>query len=325
MSRRRTLQDRVASRARRAAQPDVESVERLRELEANPGAGAILTGGDLDEDWERAASSGDEAVGGSVATPDQNDLTQWLHALRQVYRQTGQLIFHTWAVELAQAAHAAFVRSDMPRGAPRMVWKMSIDLDRVLVPSTGQHDPLDAWIAYLDLRSAAVEAGSAAGSVTLAREIQEAAALCQGGAWATDDPLGLGALLIAAYRLAALKGRPGAQGGEELLGRVVAAAEAGLALYARGGPPAEPASRRLAFRELGLAIGLHALERMMARRERFPTPLANLARYLPLAKRIDDFWCAADSRQGPTWRAHGDINAVMLATSVAPDGYLGSA
>jgi hypothetical protein len=252
-------------------------------------------------------------------------LTQWLHALRQVHRQTGQPIFLTWAVELAQAAHAAFVRSDAPRGAPRMVWKMSIDLDRGLVPSTGQHDPLDAWIAYLELRSAAVEAGSAAGSATLAREIQEAAALCRGAAWATDDPLGLGALLIAAYRLAAMKGRPGVQGGEELLERVVDAAEAGLALYARGGPPAEPASRRLAFRELGLAIGLHALERMTAGRERFPTRLGSLARYLPLAKRIDDFWCAADSRQDSTWRAHGDINAVMLATSVAPDGYLGSA
>jgi hypothetical protein len=252
-------------------------------------------------------------------------LTQWLHALHQVYRHTGQPIFHTWAVELAQAAHAAFVRPDAPRSAPRMVWKMSTDLDRVLVPSTGQHDPLDAWIAYLALRSAAMEAGSAAGSATLAREIQESAALCRGAAWATDDPLGLGALLIAAYRLAALKGRPGVDGGEELLERVVAAAEAGLALYARGEPLAEPASRRLAFRELGLAIGLHALERMAGRGERFPTRLANLARYLPLAERIDDFWCAAASRQGPTWRAHGDINAVMLATSVAPGGYLGSA
>jgi hypothetical protein len=47
-------------------------VERLRELEANPGVGPILTGGDVDADWERAASSGEEAVGGSVATPDQS-------------------------------------------------------------------------------------------------------------------------------------------------------------------------------------------------------------------------------------------------------------
>jgi hypothetical protein len=50
----------------------VESVESLRELEASPGTGPILTGGDVDADWQRAASSGEEAVGGSVATPDQD-------------------------------------------------------------------------------------------------------------------------------------------------------------------------------------------------------------------------------------------------------------
>jgi hypothetical protein len=253
-------------------------------------------------------------------------LTQWLHALHRVHQETGQPVFHTWAVELAQAAHAAFVRSDASRGMPQMVWKMSIDLDRVLVPSTGQHDPLDAWIAYLELRSATAEAGSAVGSATLEREIEEAAALCRGAAWATDDPLGIGALLTHAYRLNAMILGRGVEGGE-LLERIVAAAEAGLAAYAHGEPLAEPASRRLAFRELGLAIGLHALERMLvptARPQRVPQRLAALARYLPLAARIDDLWCAAANRQGPTWRAHGDINGVMLATSLAPDGYLGS-
>jgi Family of unknown function (DUF6335) len=37
-----------------------------------------LTGGDVDADWERAESDGEEAVGGTVATPDQDvvdDLT----------------------------------------------------------------------------------------------------------------------------------------------------------------------------------------------------------------------------------------------------------
>jgi hypothetical protein len=42
--------------------------ERLLHSEAAPR----LTGGDLDADWQRAASSGEEAVGGSVATPDQD-------------------------------------------------------------------------------------------------------------------------------------------------------------------------------------------------------------------------------------------------------------
>lgn len=33
---------------------------------------ARLTGGDVDADWQRADASGEEAVGGSVATPDQD-------------------------------------------------------------------------------------------------------------------------------------------------------------------------------------------------------------------------------------------------------------
>lgn len=33
---------------------------------------ARLTGGDVDADWERAGDVGEEAVGGSVATPDQD-------------------------------------------------------------------------------------------------------------------------------------------------------------------------------------------------------------------------------------------------------------
>ena len=42
---------------------------------ASPGltdASPVLTGGDVDADWRRAASTGEEAVGGSVATPDQD-------------------------------------------------------------------------------------------------------------------------------------------------------------------------------------------------------------------------------------------------------------
>jgi hypothetical protein len=31
-----------------------------------------LSGGDVDADWQRADSAGEEAVGGSVATPDQD-------------------------------------------------------------------------------------------------------------------------------------------------------------------------------------------------------------------------------------------------------------
>jgi hypothetical protein len=55
--------------------PDVSAgsrklAERLREhTDTDP----VLSGGDIDARWEDADSSGDEAVAGSVATPEQND------------------------------------------------------------------------------------------------------------------------------------------------------------------------------------------------------------------------------------------------------------
>lgn len=36
-----------------------------------------------------------------------------------------------------------------------MYWKMSIDLSSPLVPSMGQHDPLDGLITYLQLQATA--------------------------------------------------------------------------------------------------------------------------------------------------------------------------
>jgi hypothetical protein len=44
-------------------------------------ATAMLTGGDLDADWMRAWDSGDEAVGGSTATPDQDIVDEIARAL----------------------------------------------------------------------------------------------------------------------------------------------------------------------------------------------------------------------------------------------------
>jgi hypothetical protein len=44
----------------------------LAERLAHPESSPLLSGGDLDADWARAESAGEEAVGGSVSTPDQD-------------------------------------------------------------------------------------------------------------------------------------------------------------------------------------------------------------------------------------------------------------
>jgi hypothetical protein len=50
--------------------------DRERQMEEDalrfPETSPRLTGGDVDADWKRAASVGEEAPGGTVATPDQN-------------------------------------------------------------------------------------------------------------------------------------------------------------------------------------------------------------------------------------------------------------
>lgn len=51
---------------------DDREVVAARRLSGYTGTGPALSGGDVDADWARAASVGEEAVGGSVATPDQD-------------------------------------------------------------------------------------------------------------------------------------------------------------------------------------------------------------------------------------------------------------
>jgi hypothetical protein len=243
-------------------------------------------------------------------------LTQWIHALNRVGETIDQSDFNRWAVELAQTAHARFTRFDSSGQPQRMVWKMSIDLDRTLVPSMGQHDALDGLIAYLELRAGRL----------LDREIREARMLCSQARWETDDPLGIGALLTASYRLARAVARYGIPEAA-LLNRLLVAARISLEAYAHGDPLVARAEYRLAFRELGLAIGLHAIERFepsFKLGNEANEGFSALLQHQPLAAQVDDFWASATNRESHSWNDHRDINTVMLATSLAPDGYLGT-
>lgn len=256
-------------------------------------------------------------------------LTRWMHALDQFARQTGQADAGRWARELAQTAHRAFTYTPAPGAPMRMYWKMRIDLSAPLVATMGQHDPLDGLITDLQLRAHRPAARVGHGP-DLDVELREMAAIVAGTNLLTDDPLGIGGLLVDAYRLAQLlRVRPG---DNPLLGLVAGAAANGLARYLATQPFARPLAHRLAFRELGLAIGLQAVTRLWCVLERdaasldaqpnLRNALDQLIAQVPLARTLTQTWCEVEHSRDPQWRTHEDINAVMLATALVPTGYI---
>jgi hypothetical protein len=50
--------------------------------------------------------------------------------------------------------------------------------------------------------------------------------------------------------------------------------------------------------------------------------LESLRSFLPLGETIESFWLEPAHRRTPTWSEHRDINEVMLATRLAPAGFL---
>jgi hypothetical protein len=301
-----------------------------QDAEQHPTRGGLRIGKGLPERGPREAF--DEKLEWDRDGQYFHYLTKWMHALDQVTRTTQQPRFNTWARELAETAFAAF--SYAPAYAPesrRMHWKMSIDLTRVLVPSMGQHDPLEGYISNLQLRVTADAQPAPVTGPDLEDETGQYATMLRRSELATADPLGLGGLLVDAYRLQQLM-QQGATADARLLKRLLDAALTGLPYYVRSGELQLPARHRLAFRELGLAIGLHAVERMQREAgytgrhsdidPQLRAQLQALMQYLPLRDEIEEFWRDPEQQRAASWMEHQDINEVMLATSLAPDGFL---
>ena len=197
-------------------------------------------------------------------------LTKWMHALNRAGRVTGDPTYQRWAIELAKTAHAGFTYVQPPGGRKRMYWKMSIDLSYPLVSSMGHHDPLDGLITYLQLQATAPKAsGRDPHGSTSAPRLRDMADMCEGKNWETDDALGIGELLCAAYKLAQLMLIEGLEQAD-LLDALLGSALVSLRSYASRDPLKLPARHRLAFRELGLSIGLHAIEKMPGLLEQAP-------------------------------------------------------
>lgn len=260
-------------------------------------------------------------------------LTKWMHALHRVSRVTGDQHYSLWARELARTAHEHFSYTHSLGGVKRLYWKMSIDLSRPQVPSMGQHDALDGLVTCSELLQDGSEADDSLSS-SLKGAVEDLKRMCRGRQWETDDSLGIGGLLFDAARIAQLAaaGRETSLAGAELLEEVVASAVGGLELFTDGPTLQMPAAYRLAFRELGLSIGLHAaalLRQLVQGRPglfganvRLSRQLDALEEYLPMGEKIESFWLDDSNRRARSWNEHREINMVMLATSLAPQSFI---
>jgi hypothetical protein len=257
-------------------------------------------------------------------------LTKWMHALCCASRVIDNPVYAAWAAILAGQVHRAFCHAGAD-GAKRLYWKMSIDLSRPLVASMGHHDPLDGLISCMEIREqTAGQPGI--DHPGLDAEIVDLADMCQGANWTTPDPLGLGGLLADAWRLLQLQSAQAEIPVPGLLYDMLDAAVIGLSIFTRDNSLHIPAAQRLAFRELGLSIGLQAIPRIeslvssrpdfFSNKSRLDLLLEALKHYLPLQEQIEQFWLEARNREVPSWNAHADINMVMLAASLAPEGFL---
>ena len=293
----------------------------------HPTIGGLRIGKELNE--RRSEEPFDERLEWDRDGQYYHYLTQWMHALDCTSRVTGAPTFNRWAIELAKTAHAKFTHVSLRNGEKRLSWKMSIDLLYPLVSSMGHHDPLDGLITYSELQATA---GKYSGiPPDLGAEIADMGMICERKSWATDDLLGIGGLLSGAYKMAQLIvadsfTRP------ELLDTVLNDSLTGLAYFTKKYSLNLPAAHRLAFRELGLSIGLQAIERLQGLLEQYPgifnkkplihSRVLSLMRYVRLSEMINAFWLESENKKSDSWTDHRNINMVMLATSLSPDGYL---
>ncbi|MBD3370280.1 hypothetical protein GF402_07965 [Candidatus Fermentibacteria bacterium] len=251
-------------------------------------------------------------------------LTKWAHALDVAARATGERKYSQWARELMERASASFVYRDR-EGRVGMYWKMSIDLSTPLVPTMGQHDPVDGCVTSLQL----VSTTSDSSELRRWSVVYESIALSH--SLGTTDPLGIGGLLNDSIRLAQLIHLYDL-GSRRLLQKLLRAASTGLSAWALSKPWERPAELRLAFRELGLSIGLKGVRWLReevlpamdskVRTEELQKILASIGQYESVGEDVIEFWTDPENRKGSIWAEHEDINSVMLGTALIPLGYL---
>ncbi|KAH9899170.1 hypothetical protein C8Q73DRAFT_678795 [Cubamyces lactineus] len=205
--------------------------------DAHPLAGGLRIGKEYEEDDPDGDGDGQY----------HHYLTMWMFALNRMGCATGERRYNDLAIELAKAIHPRFVYGrDSER--PRMYWKMSVDLQRPMVRSEGNLDPIDGYVVFSLLQRSHEDDED-----VLAQEIEECKRILETKwrRYASDDPLDLGMTLWTAHWFDGKE-----QWATELSRR---AATCLRALCEEEEYFDAPTRYRLAFREFGTCLGVRCL------------------------------------------------------------------
>ncbi|WIA24086.1 hypothetical protein OEZ85_013693 [Tetradesmus obliquus] len=247
-------------------------------------------------------------------------LTKWAFALAAVAEATGDSKYLSWALDLVQRVHPAFVYQ-AGTGPKRMHWKMGIDLAHPAVASMGNLDPYDGLVTYSLLQGLAERHGFG-GSSVLQAEIADMQAIVAAKfkSYHSDGPLDLGeALWLAHWQLASSSSSSSAATHTSPAAAAAAApwaahvADVSLASLEQlwgDGYFEQPLKWRLAFREFGTSIGLQAL--MSVR--------PDLPGWHLWQQRVADIHATWGGKNLST--RDNDITPVMYATSLNPGLWL---
>ncbi|KAM5348450.1 hypothetical protein ACJ41O_008274 [Fusarium nematophilum] len=160
-------------------------------------------------------------------------LTLWMFALNRLSWAAADPSFNDLAIQLARSIHPRFVSRSSSSDRPRMVWKISVDARKVLVPSEGHLDAATGFAVYRMLQ-----------------EISDYEQVMgrKGAMSPSGDPLdlGMGLWICHFYQ-------------DEEWAATFSEEALDLANLILGGDSSEMsgrASRRLAFREFGACLGI---------------------------------------------------------------------
>ncbi|KAF8511072.1 hypothetical protein BU17DRAFT_77574 [Hysterangium stoloniferum] len=259
-------------------------------------------------------------------------LTIWMFALNRLAVVSSEKHYNDLAADLVRAVHQSFVYTRRtPQGemrdvgVPKLVWKVDVDLDKILVFNEGNLDAVEGYVVYgliqrYSAKSQNEESGGEGGGAKDSKLLQnEIAELYKGvcekmksvaPAHQSSDPLDLGMTLWVSHWALREDGVSLEEWAQELQRR----ARRGLGIVFAGGFFDRNIQERLAFREFGTALGLRCVA---SERVRNSTTEEDI--YRTWAAHIVRKW--ENAGFVPPFKDIGvedDINLVMYCAAVEP-------